>query len=57
MVLWRFRYKLSLRDLVEMFFRRSIMFTHEAARELEIKLATLLSATLRKRCHGALGKS
>jgi putative transposase len=27
-VLWRFRYKLSLRDLVEMFLQRGILFTH-----------------------------
>ena len=53
-VLWRFRYKLSLWDLAEMFFRWGIMFTHEAVREREMKLATLLSATLRKRRHGAL---
>ena len=37
-----------------MFFRRGIMFMHEAVREREMKLATLLSATLRKRRHGAL---
>jgi putative transposase len=29
-VLWRFHYKLSLRDLAEMFLQRGIMFTHEA---------------------------
>ena len=31
-VLWRFRYKLSLQDLAEMFLQRSIVFTHEAVR-------------------------
>jgi transposase-like protein len=56
-VLWRFRYKLSLRDLVEMFLQRGIIFTHEAVREWESKLAPLLSETLRKRRHGAVGKS
>jgi hypothetical protein len=37
-----------------MFFRRGIMFMHEAVREREMKLAMLLSATLGKRRHGAL---
>jgi putative transposase len=56
-VLWRFRYKLSLRDLVEMFLQRGILFTHEAVREWERKLAPFLSETLRKRRHGTVGQS
>jgi transposase-like protein len=32
-VLWRLRYKLSLRDLAEMFLERGFVFTHEAVRE------------------------
>jgi putative transposase len=56
-VLWRFRYKLSLRNLAEMFLQRGLIFTHEAVREWESKLAPLLSETLRKRRHGAVGKS
>ncbi len=32
-VLWRPRYKLSLRDLAEMFLERGFEFTHEAVRE------------------------
>ncbi len=32
-VLWRLRYKLSLRDLPEMFAVRSIVISHEAVRE------------------------
>jgi putative transposase len=56
-VLWRVRYKLSLRDLAEMFLQRAIIFTHEAVREWEAKLVPLLSQTLRKRRHGAVGKS
>jgi len=47
-VLWRLRYKLSLRDLAEMFLDRGIFFTHEAVREWETKLAPVLSETLRK---------
>jgi putative transposase len=56
-VLWRFRYKLSLRDLAEMFLQRGILFTHETVREWERKLAPLLSEALRKRRHGAVGQS
>jgi transposase-like protein len=29
-VLWRLRYKLSLRDVAEMFLERGFAFTHEA---------------------------
>ena len=32
-MLWRLRYKLSLRDLAEMFLERGFVFTHEAVRE------------------------
>ena len=38
-VFWRLRYKLSLRDLAEMFLIRGIVFTHEAVRDWEAKLA------------------
>jgi putative transposase len=41
-VFWRFRYKLSLRNLAEMFLQRGITFTYEAVREWEAKLAPLL---------------
>jgi putative transposase len=57
LVLWRFRHKLILRDLVEMFLLRGIIFTHKAVREWESKLAPLLSKALRKRRHGAVGQS
>jgi putative transposase len=56
-VLWRFRYKLSLRDLAEMFLQRGLIFTHEAVRDWEAKLAPLLSEVLRKRRHSQVGKS
>ena len=56
-VFWRFRYKLILRDLAEMFLQRGIQFTHEAVRNWETKLAPLLSDTLRKRRRGAVGNS
>jgi putative transposase len=56
-VLWRFRYKLSLRDLAEMFLIRGVVFTHEAVRDWEAKLAPLLSEALRKRRAGTVGRS
>ena len=54
-VLWRLRYKLSLRDLPEMFLERGMVFTHEAVREWEAQLAPLLSETLRKHRRGRIG--
>jgi putative transposase len=56
-VLWRVRYKLSLRDVAEMFLQRGIIFTHEAVREWERKLAPLISGALRKRRSGMVGTS
>ena len=57
MVLWRFRYKLSLRDLAEMFLQRGMVFTHEAVRNWEAGLASLLGEALGKRRHGIVGNS
>jgi putative transposase len=56
-LMWRFRYKLSLRDLVKLFLQRGILFTHEAVRDLERQLAPFLSEALRKRRYGAGGNS
>ena len=56
-VLWRVRYKLSLRDLAEMLLDRGILFTHEAVREWEAKLAPTLSETLHKQRRGKVGAS
>jgi putative transposase len=56
-VLWRVRYKLSLRDLAEMFLELGVVFTHEAVREWEAQLAPLLSKTLRKHRRGRIGGS
>ena len=38
-VLWRIRYKLSLRDLVEMFLARGYEFTHETVRDWDARFA------------------
>src|SRR5690349_6316293 len=42
-VLWRLRYKLSLRDLAEMFLVRGIVFSHEAVRDWEAKFTPALA--------------
>lgn len=56
-VLWRLRYKLSLRDLAEMFLERGFVFTHEAVREWEARFAPLLADQLRAKRHGQAGSS
>src|SRR3954463_8078484 len=56
-VLWRLRYKLSLRDLPEMFALRGIVFSHEAVREWEAKLTPALAEDLRRRRRGKAGRS
>ena len=56
-VLWRLRYKLSLRDLAEMFLERDFVFTHEAVREWEERCAPLLTERLRAKRRGKAGRS
>lgn len=56
-VLLRFRYKVSLRDLAEMFLQRGMVFTHETVRAWESKLAPLVSEVLCTRRHGKVGNS
>src|SRR5882757_3150157 len=51
-VFWRLRYKLSLRDLPEMFLIRGIEFTYESVRAWEAKLTPLLIESLRRRRGG-----
>lgn len=48
-VLWRLRYKLSLRDLAKMFLIRGFEFTHEAVRDWEERFAPLITGELRCR--------
>jgi putative transposase len=55
-VLWRLRYKLSLRDLPEMFLIRGIVFSHETVRDWEAKLTPTLAEELRRRRRGKVGK-
>src|SRR5688572_18034392 len=54
-VLWRLRYRLTLRDLAEMFLLRGLVFSHEAVRDWEAKLAPVLAHELRRRRHGRGG--
>src|ERR1700687_2977549 len=56
-VLWRLRYKFSLRDLPEMFLIRGIVFSHEAVRDWEAKLTPALAEELRRRRHRRVGRS
>ena len=55
-VFWRLRYKLSLRDLPEMFLIRGIEFGYEAVRDWEAKLTPSLIESLRKRRKGKIGR-
>jgi putative transposase len=56
-VLWRLRYKLSLRDLPEMFAVRGIVFSYEAVRDWEAKLTPALAEDLRRCRRGKVGRS
>ena len=54
-VLWRLRYKLSLRDLAEMFLTRGFVFTHETVRDWEARFGPLLADHLRAKRRGTAG--
>ncbi len=56
-VRWRLRYKLSLRDLPEMFLERGFVFTHEAVREWEERFAPMITEKLRAKRRGRAGPS
>src|ERR671939_481119 len=62
-VLWRLRYKLSLRDLSEMVLIRGLGFSYEAVRDWEAKLTPALAEnlrrpeSLRRRRRGQVGRS
>src|ERR1700723_1763454 len=56
-VLWRLRYKPSLRDLAEMFLTRGFIFSYEAVRDWEAKLTPTLAEHLRRRRKGRVGPS
>ena len=52
---YRLRYKLSLRDLAEMFLTRGFIFNYEAVRDWEAKLMPALAENLRRRREGRVG--
>src|SRR4029078_3415138 len=56
-VLWRLRYKLTPRDVPEMFAVRGIVFSYEAVRAWEVKLTPALAEDLRRRRRGQVGRS
>lgn len=56
-VLWRLRFKLSLRDLPEMFAQRGMVFSYEAVRQWEAKLTPVLAEELRSRRRDKVGRS
>jgi transposase-like protein len=55
-VLWRLRYKLSLRDLAERFLTRGFPVTHETVRAWEERFAPLLSTQLKAKRRGNAGR-
>ena len=56
-VLWRLRYKLSLRDVAEMFLERGFVFTHETVRDWEKRFAPLIADQLRRKRRDQAGRS
>jgi putative transposase len=56
-VLSRPRYKLSLRDLAEMFLARGFEFTHETVRAWEARFAPLITEQLQAKRRGKAGQS
>ncbi len=56
-VLWRLRYKLSLRELAEMFLERGFEFTQEALRDWQARFAPLMADQLRVKRRGQAGQS
>jgi putative transposase len=56
-VVWRLRYKLSLRDVAELLLDRGFTVTHEAVREWEARFTPLLSEQLRAKRRRKAGDS
>ncbi len=56
-VLWRLRYKRSLRGLAELVLARGGIFSHEAVRDWEARFAPLLAARLRAKRRGTAGST
>ena len=56
-VLWRLRYKLSLRDVAGMVFERGFAFPHETVRDWEARFTPVFADQLRRKRHGQAGRS
>ncbi len=56
-VRWYLSYKLSLRDLTQIFQERGIIFTHETVRDWVQRFAPSITKELRRRRHGRSGES
>jgi putative transposase len=56
-VLWRWRYKLSLRDGAELCLERGLVFTHATVRDWEARFAPLIADHLRKKRYAQAGRS
>jgi putative transposase len=54
-VVYRLRYKLSWRDIAEMFLERGFEFTHEAVRDWEARFASLMADQLLVKRRGQVG--
>ena len=54
-MLWRLRYKLSLRDLAEICLQRGFVLMHETVRDWEARFAPLIADHLRKKRRGQAG--
>lgn len=55
-VLWRLRYKLSLRDLAEIFLERGLSFTPEAVRQWDARCAPVVAERSRLKRRGKAGR-
>jgi putative transposase len=55
-LIWRFRYKLSLRNLAEMFLLRGFQFTHETVRDWEERFGDQVSQLLRRKRRRRAGR-
>ena len=55
-VLCRLLYKLSLRNVAQMYLLRGFEFTHEAVREWEERFAPLLTEHIRRKRKGKVGR-
>jgi putative transposase len=56
-VVYRLRYKLSLRDVAEMFLERGFACTHETVRDWEARFAPLIADQVRMKRRGQVGGS